>query len=67
MRPVESLTPEERFAKVSSILATGILRLHARRALSGDSVQHSGPKNLAESADSGLEVSHETVLSGHNG
>jgi hypothetical protein len=39
MRPVDDpsfLTPDERLSEVASILAAGVLRLHARAALSGD-------------------------------
>ena len=70
MRPFDdpsSLTPDQRRAAVSNILAAGILRLQTRAALSPNSAGLSIPKNLAESASSCLEVSDETVLSVHNG
>jgi len=70
MRPIDDpsfLTPDERLAEVAGILATGILRLHVRAALSPDASERPAPKNLAESGTSCLEVSEETVLSVHNG
>jgi hypothetical protein len=39
MRPTDDpsfLTPDERLAEMASILAAGVLRLHARAAISGD-------------------------------
>jgi hypothetical protein len=57
-----SLTPDERFSEVARILAAGILRLHARAALSGS---NPGPEKSPDSAPAGLEVSEETVLSVH--
>jgi hypothetical protein len=61
------LTPDERLAEVAGILATGILRLHMRGALSLEPADRPAPKNLAESGTSCLEVSDETVLIVHNG
>ena len=70
MRPIDdscSLTPDERLTEVAGIFAAGILRLHTRGALSGETANHPAQENLAESATSCLEVSDETVLSVHNG
>ena len=69
MRPFEdsSLTPDERRSEVASILAAGVLRLSARAALPGDAPELPISENPAESDSSCLEVSHETVLSVHNG
>ena len=70
MRPIDdsiSLTPDERLAEVAGILATGILRLHTRLALSTDAAGLSARKNQAESAAPSLEVPDETVLSVHSG
>ena len=67
MRSIEepaSLTSDERLSEVASILAEGILRLHARAALSGDSPI---PKILPDSGPSCLEVPADTVLSVHSG
>ena len=59
-----SLTPEERFSEVACIFAAGILRLHARAALSCDNPP---PEKSQNSAPRGLELSGETVLSVHCG
>ena len=59
-----TLTPDERLSEVASILAAGVLRLHAGAALSGD---HLGPEKPPNSGPTGLEVSGETVLSVHRG
>jgi hypothetical protein len=70
MRPIDDptfLTPDERLAEVASILAAGILRLHARAAMPDDAEPRLAPENPAESGSSGLEVPGETVLSVHNG
>lgn len=69
MRPFDDslLTPDDRRAKVASILAAGVLRISARSALPGDASECSAPENQVESASSCLEVSDETVLSVHNG
>ena len=70
MRPIDDssfLTPDERLAEVAGILATSVLRLHTRVALSFDVASRLAPKNLAESGTSCLEVSEETVLSVHKG
>jgi hypothetical protein len=66
MRPIDDpnhLTPDQRRDEVASILAAGILRLHARAALSSEKV----PEKSPELASAHLEVSAETVLSVHNG
>ena len=70
MRPIDdpsSLTPDQRLAEVASILAAGILRLDARAAMPDDVAGQVALANPPESASSCLEVSDETVLSGHNG
>ena len=70
MRPIDdpsSLTPHERLAEVAGILAAGILRLHARLALSPEADKLSSQKNPVKSATPSLEVPDETVLSVHNG
>ena len=62
MRPDDpsSLTPDERRSEVASILAAGVLRLHARAAILGDEL----PAEISpESATTCLEVPAETVLS----
>ena len=59
-----SLTPDERFSKIAAILAGGVLRLHARAALSGDDL---GRDKSPDFDLPGLEVSEETVLSVHCG
>jgi len=67
MRPFDDpsfLTPDERLCEVAGILAAGVLRLHARVALSGDDL---GPEKSPDSGAAGLEVSEETVLSVHSG
>lgn len=61
------LTPEQRLAEVTSILAAGVLRLHTRAAIRDDPVQLLTPGNLGKSGSPGLEVPGETVLSVHNG
>lgn len=58
------LTPDERFSEVAGIMAAGILRLHARAALSGE---HLAPEKSPNSGPAGLEVSEETVLSVQRG
>lgn len=70
MRPFDdpsSLTPEQRRAAVANILAAGILRLHTRDALSGESAETPAPKKLSKPGSSCLEFPDETVLSVHNG
>ena len=59
-----SMTPDERLSEVASIFAAGILRLHARAALSCDNPAAENSKNPAPR---GLELSDETVLSVHCG
>jgi hypothetical protein len=58
------LTPDERLSEVASIMAAGVLRLHARAALSGHDL---GPEKSPNSGRPGLEVSEETVLSVQRG
>ena len=67
MRPIDdpsSLTPDERFSEVAAILAGGVLRLHARAALSGT---NRATRESSDFSPEGLEVSEETVLSVHCG
>ena len=67
MRPIDDpsfLTPDERLSELAGVLATGILRLHARSALSGDNLS---PEKSPNSAPAGLEVFEETVLSVQRG
>lgn len=59
-----AMTPDERLSEVASIFAAGILRLHARAALSCGNSRPEEPQN---SATPGLELSDETVLSVHCG
>ena len=61
------LTPDQRLAEVASILAAGVLRLHARAAIPDDPEQLVAPGNLGKSGSPRLEVFDETVLSVHNG
>ena len=58
------LAPDERFSEIAAILAGGVLRLHARAALSRE---NPGPGESPNSGPAGLEVSEETVLSVHSG
>ena len=63
------LTPEERRRRIAAILATGLLRLHARSALPpGPAVDDpSPPQILSESRPNSLELSPKTRLSVHAG
>jgi hypothetical protein len=54
-----SLAPDARRSEVASILAAGILRLHAHMAIPGDVPPEISPN----SATACLEVPAETVLS----
>ncbi len=66
MRPIDDptlLTPDQRREEVASILAAGVLRLHARAALS----PAGSPQKSPELTSQRLEVSDKTVLSVHNG
>jgi hypothetical protein len=45
------LSPDERLREVAGILAVGVLRLHARTALSGDNL---GPEKSSNSGPAGL-------------
>lgn len=58
------LTPDERFSEISAILAGGVLRLHARAALS---VSNAGREKSLDSGPAGLDVPEKTVLSVHCG
>jgi hypothetical protein len=67
MRPIDDpslLTPDERLSEVAAILAGGILRLHARAAVSG---ADPGRGKSPDSGPAGLGVSEKTVLSVHSG
>ena len=55
-----SLTPEERFSEIASILADGVLRLHARAALSGD--DH-GTERTSSADPASVAVSEATAPS----
>ena len=66
-RNAGTMTADQRRREVARILAAGILRLHARAALPAEPGELSSPKNPADSGQDGLEVSQETVLSGHTG
>ncbi len=57
---LSSLAPDARRAEVASILAAGILRLHARVAISGDVPP---PEISPDSTTACLEVPAKTVLS----
>jgi hypothetical protein len=59
-----SLTPDERFSEVVAILAGGVLRLHARAALSGT---NPATRESPDFSPEGLEASEKTVLSAHCG
>ena len=66
MRPIDDptpLTPDQRREEVANILAAGVLRLHARAALSPGGA----PEKSSKLVPGRLEVSDETVLSVHNG
>lgn len=67
MRPIDDssyLTPDERFTEVATILAAGVLRLHARAALSRNNL---GREKSLDSGPAGLDVPEKTVLSVHCG
>jgi hypothetical protein len=61
------MTPDQRRRAIAHVLAAGILRLHARAALSGIDDKHAGPEIRPESIPNGLEVPGETVLNVHRG
>jgi hypothetical protein len=63
----ELLTAAERLQSVARILAAGVLRLHARAALTVESGAHCGPPNPSESGQDCLELPAETGLSEHTG
>jgi hypothetical protein len=71
MRPIDDssfLTPDERLSEVAGILATGILRLHARAALTENGLEQGQiPETSAGSSLSCLDVLGKTELSVHNG
>ena len=54
---------EDCLREVTRILAAGVLRLHARAALTADSTEQFGAKNLPENRQDSLEVRRGTVLS----
>lgn len=56
------LTPEQRLAEVSAILAAGVLRLRRRCALPTTSPPVGNLQNPQESGETGLELSSETRL-----
>lgn len=56
--------PAERFREVAAILASGVRRLRDRAALR---IDHPAPEKPAESPETCLEVSPETVLSVQRG
>ncbi|MEN6458581.1 MAG: hypothetical protein ABFC63_06585 [Thermoguttaceae bacterium] len=61
-----SMTPDERFSEIAAILAGGVLRLHARSAISGRNAVHEKSQHFSPSPK-GLEVWGETVLSVRSG
>jgi hypothetical protein len=63
-RDPATLAPAERFQEVAAILAAGVRRLRDRAALR---IDHPAPENPAESLETCLEVSPETVLSVQRG
>jgi hypothetical protein len=56
------MTSDQRLRAIADVLAAGILRLHARAALSAIEDKHTGPEIRPESSPNGLEVPDETVL-----
>ena len=56
----EDITPKERLDEIAGILARGVQRLHSRAGLA----TKTNPENLQESAETVLDVSAKTVLSG---
>ena len=56
------LTPEQRLAEVSAILAAGVLRLRRRCAFSAKLPPSGNLQNPQESGESGLELCSETRL-----
>jgi hypothetical protein len=70
MRPYGDTTylpGEERLSEIVSILATAVLRLRSRAALSADSRPDSPSENLRDSTQDCLDAPEETVLSVHCG
>jgi len=66
MRPIHDpreLTPQKRRQEVATLFAAGILRLHRRGLLVGDSDRRPGPENCPESSQEGLELSGNPRLS----
>jgi hypothetical protein len=59
-----SATAQERLCEIASIFAAGILRLHARAALTP---ANPIPQISSDSGPNCLELSPETVLSVHTG
>jgi hypothetical protein len=57
------LTAEERFSEIVTILAGGLIRLHA----CGECYENAATENLPESRADSLDVSPDTVLSVTNG
>ena len=60
------LAPEDRFQQVATVLAVGLLRLHAR-PVAADSALHVAHKKPPNSSPNCLELPGETVLSVHTG
>ena len=61
--PSQAMTPDERLAEVTAILAYGVLQIRKRH----ESAENAGEKNSLNSGRAPLEVSDETVLSVTNG
>jgi hypothetical protein len=58
------LTPEQRLEEIASLLATGVLRLQRRAALTSSGNHSEFPP---DSAPNGLDESPERGLHGHRG
>lgn len=70
MRPhdhLDELTPEQRFQKISALLAIGLRRLRPRTPFPDDIAPQSAVRNPPKLSLNCLELSDETRLSGHAG
>jgi hypothetical protein len=63
MPTIVAVDVSERLTTIAALLATGLVRLHSRTALTSQKRD----ENLQQSAVQGLEIEPETVLSVHTG
>jgi hypothetical protein len=59
------LTPDERRMAIARLLASAVLRLHARAALVVSPQTPTNPQNFEKSERACLDMSAKSVLSGH--